>query len=79
MPLLHGLPSGGGETNVESVGGRQLDSQDCAFNFNPAGGAEHAATPRSPVGRRGNKCRECRWSAVRQLDRFYAEADGWID
>ena len=26
MPLTSGLPSGGGGTSVESVGGRQLDS-----------------------------------------------------
>ena len=60
MPLTSGLPSGGGGTSVESVGNRQLDNQNCAFNFNPAGGAGNAANQRPPVGRRGYKCRECR-------------------
>ena len=55
MPLLHGLPSGGWGTNVESVGNRQLDNRNCAFNFNPARGAEHAATPRPPAGRLGKQ------------------------
>ena len=50
MPLLRGLPSGGGgkASVIDS-----WDSQNSAFNFNPAGGAEHAATLRPPVGRRG--------------------------
>ena len=35
MPLLRGLPSGGGGTSVEGVGDRQLDNQNCAFILQP--------------------------------------------
>ena len=37
MPLLHGLPSGGGGTNVKSVGNRQPGSSKLYVYFQPGG------------------------------------------
>ena len=53
MPLTNGLPPGGGGTNVESVGNRQSDNQNCAFILQPGGRGgtcRYSATSRRAAG-----------------------------